>query len=144
MGKKEVGDMSNRDRIARLEEREKVLTGRVMALEEIAPVGPRGQGGLLSGRVWVGSVLQVADEALDRIKELEAERDLLRDKIDKLEVDKASLLSKNAVGGEDVYFWHQRYWDLDRRIGRFRDGYTSFGSPERHVLDRILAGKEGK
>lgn len=94
----------------------------------------------------VKEALAQRDEARARIKELEEERELLRDKIDRLETEaidrdrtyKASLLSKNTVGGEDVSFWHRRYWDLDQRIVRFRNGYTSFGSPERHELDRIL------
>lgn len=33
---------------------------------------------------------------------------------------------------------------MEQEIARFRNGYTAYGSPERHELDRILADEEGK
>lgn len=51
---------------------------------------------------------------------------------------------KDRIEELEAREWHQRYQDLDQKIGRFRNGYTAHGSPERHDLDRILADKEGK
>mgnify|MGYP000559468684 CR=1 FL=1 len=58
------------------------------------------------------------------------EANRLRDEVEKLTVGaidrdrtyKAALLSKNTVDGEDVYFWHRRYWGAGPKIGRFREG----------------------
>ena len=52
------------------------------------------------------------------VKEALAQRDAARDRIKELEE-------------------RARFWEV--AVTRFRNGYTSFGSPERHALDEILS-----
>lgn len=47
-------------------------------------------------------------------------------------------------GDRPARFNLDRLLRLEQEIIRFRNGYTAFGSPERHELDRILADEEGK